>query len=266
MLWLTKLLAHASVPSAPASCRFIKFPRTVQTIKYGYTRDADGQPIPCRTQDGLPVSLSFAFNYRLTTSPQTLAQLYIDYGEMDAVALAYHRTARNVVRSVASRYSAFYFFFDRASIQLDLQGSTNAALASLGASVEQFQLLDVTFPAEFNDARTRQENAVQQIAQATNERAVAVINAQTRVERAAREAALILSNATAEAEASKLRNQAAVATLIARYTAERESYRALKSSLGLSSQELLTYIWLEAQAEGQSSQTLNVQTPPGLAV
>jgi len=188
---------------------FIKFPKTQITIKYANTAGDDGDPISCRTLDGLPITISFAFNYRIRTTAEELAYLYINFGDIDNIDLAYQRTARNVVRVIASRYPAFSFFFDRASIQADLLSKMSTELSTLGANVESLQLLDVSFPTAFNDARTRQESAAQQVVQANNELQVASINTDTKVQRARQEAALIITNANAVSEGALFRNDAA---------------------------------------------------------
>jgi regulator of protease activity HflC (stomatin/prohibitin superfamily) len=230
---------------------FVKYPRVQTTIKYSREAGDDGEPIPCRTADGLPITVAFGFNYRFVLTARELAARFVDFGDADAVDLAYQRAARNVVRVTASRYLASSFFFDRASIQADLSGRMNAALSEIGGVVETLQLLDVGFPPEFNDARTRQESATQQIAQASNELQVAAINAATRVQRAAQEAALILSRARADADAAVLRNDAAVRSLAVRYAAERASYAALKAALNFTTADLLAYVWLDA-AKGRA--------------
>jgi hypothetical protein len=238
------------------SHKFIKYPRTQQTIKYATTRGDDGEPVACRTNDGLPVSISFSFNYRLKSTADELSRLFLVYGEEDKVKQLYGRISRNVIRSVAAEWSTFqYFTSDKTAIQEAMRISLAADVGQEGAVVESFQLLDVTIPATFQEARTRQETANQQISQALNDLSVARINAQSAVQVATQQASLIVSKAQNTAEQMRLSTAAEIQSLAARYEAERASYLNMRASLGLSVREMLTMVWLDAQADAFAQAT-----------
>jgi hypothetical protein len=85
------------------------------TLSTATSAGSDGPAVPCRSADGLPVAINCAFNYRLKLNLDDIQRLYLLYGEMSDVELLYQRIARNVVRTVASKYEAATFFTDARS-------------------------------------------------------------------------------------------------------------------------------------------------------
>jgi hypothetical protein len=102
--------------------------------------------------------------------------------------------AKNWIRTVAANYTAFDFFFnryrcvvgwnlgvvlftarfrDRSTIQSEFQTILNEKLDVLHANVDSLQLLDAELPASFNEARTAQAAAFQDISVAASQATVA---------------------------------------------------------------------------------------------
>lgn len=259
---------------------FITYPRQQQTVMYASTpvtptgggnqvAGSDGPAVACRTNDGLPVLISFAFNYQLIGTGDILTNLYLRYGDNTAVTELYRRIARNVVRTVTGKYSTFDLFTNRAQMQADMQASLNVDISAQGGVVQSFQFLDVGIPANFADARTQQASAVQAVTNAQNQLVVAQITAQTQVQYATQQAQLIVSQATNNASAAIIANNAAIASLTARYTNERAAYRGLRAALNMTTAELLSYIFLDAQAQSlanpEISSIVNLPMPRQLA-
>ena len=139
-------------------------------------------------------------------------------------------------------------------------------LLSLALSaIETFELLNITLPARFQEARTRQETARRAASRAENDLNVAEIDARTQVVTAEREAEVIVLEARQAAQQVRFENAAAIVAVTARRNAEADAYNRLKEQLGLSEAELLTYVWIDAIREAQSkpggAPILNVQLP-----
>lgn len=256
---------------------FVTYPSQQQTIQFStattttgsVTFGPDGPAVACRTNDGLPVSISFAFNFQLKGTADELTRLYMLYGDNSAVQSLYRRISRNVVRTVTGKYGTFDLFSNRAAIQADMQASLNADITATGAIVQSFQFLDVGIPPQLADARTAQQSAVQAVTNAQNQLVVAQITATTQVQYATQQAQLIISQATNNATAARIANQAALASLGARYFAERQSYRNLRAALNMTTRELLTYIFLDAQSQSLNNPAIHsivrVATPQQLS-
>lgn len=242
-------------------------------IAYPSIQQSSAAVYDCRTQDGLPIKITFSFNWQLGQTIDTLKNLYRNYGDIDAVKQLYGRIAGNVVRTVASQYSTFQFFDQLDQISSAMLSSLQGEILQQGGSVASVQLLNVGILPEFQNARTQQQAAVQAVTQAQNELNVAIINAQTLVQRQTLQAQLLVSQAVVSAAALELTNNQAIESLIARYSSQRESYLLLKQTMNLTSSQLLRFIWLDAQLDRERSvnasrlnttTVLRVSVPPAL--
>ena len=134
-----------------------------------------------------------------------------------------------------------------------MQARLNVDLSKEGGIVESFQMLDVGVTTDFNNVRTRQQEALQLVTQANAELNVVSINAQSRVQAAMQTASLIVTQAENSAAAARLSNGASIEALTARYAADRVSYSTLRDALNMTTEELLGLIWLDAQTDGFAS-------------
>ena len=85
---------------------FILFPATQQTIQF-YTSEENA--VTGRTQDGLWISLDVSFQYKLVKD--AIVSLYQNFGE--TYNDVFWQFARDVIRDVASTYTAIEFFNNR---------------------------------------------------------------------------------------------------------------------------------------------------------
>lgn len=223
---------------------FIVYPKTLQSVKF---TEEGGNPIVARTKEGLLATLDISFNYKLQISIGELSQLYLSFGEMDDVQIAYNRIARNWVRVVSAQYTAREFFFNRSQIQSDMQRTLDDQLRLAHGQVDNLQFLRLQLPPTVEDAQNRQVTAQEEVDEARNNRDVASIEATTRVTRAKEEASVIVLSAEAAAQQVQFETDAKVDAARRRYAAESESYDLLAKNLGLSPDELLAYIWLDMQ-------------------
>lgn len=137
-------------------------------------------------------------------------------------------------------------------------------LNTLHALVDSFQLLDVQLPPRFAEARVRQLNAVQEKEAAANEKRVAEISAQTRINQTAIEVESILVNASKDANARLISAEADVNQITQRLGAEADGFASIAAQLGLSPDELLEYIYIDALEEGRErGRTVTLRVPRG---
>lgn len=246
--------------------KFFKYPSKLQTVTFSSSSDDQGAPILARTREGLEVSLSVSFNFKIQQNIAAISALYLDFGEMGEVQAIYNRIARNWIRSVAAEYTAFQFFFNRSIIQVDMEETLHVELTKAHASVEQLQLLDIDLPDAFEAARERQSAAFEEIRAAESRASVDRQEAEDSV--AAAERALQVLLLEAESTAVEILNSAnaTAAALESRYRAEQESLKSLADRLGFSQAQLLAFVWNEALNEAQTSKaaTINLNTPSGL--
>lgn len=253
----TKLYTGGTYFLGPAY-HFEKYPTTQETIAYSdsssSTGSLNGPSVPARTSDGLPITVSYSFNYQLRTTYDDILGLYLNYGSADFTDVLYQRISKNVVRTVAGEFPASQFFINKEVVRLQMFNQLSADLGAVSASLSSFNLISVGVPPALSNAIARQQNAAQDVVRAQNDLLTAQINALARVQANQTQAALIVSGAQVAAQKTQQALTQKIASLNARYDAERTSYLALKRSLNMTTDELLRYIWLDAQSEGVASQ------------
>ena len=79
--------------------------------------------------------------------------------------MAYIRESRDVLRTSASRFSAFEYFYNRSSVAAAMQQELTEALSRWHANVEAFQLLEYQLPSSFAIAIENTEVARQEVEQ-----------------------------------------------------------------------------------------------------
>lgn len=238
---------------------FIVYPTTQQSVKF-----QGSEAIQARTRNGLEVSLDVSFNFRLKRSLTDLVELYYDFGEMEEVATVYNRIARNVVRTSASRYDAFAFFFNRTQVETEMTLSLRSQLDKTHGLLDSFQLLDVTLPSRFSEARVKQLNAVQEKEAAANEKRVAQISADTRINQTSIEVEAIIITANKEAQQQRIAAAADINQLQRRTAAEAAGFRKIKDELNLSPVDTLGYVYVDALQEARSNgKPITMRVPAG---
>ena len=141
--------------------------------------DQQFSSLTARTYDGLSVELELSYQYRLEAAAESLASLYRDFG-LD-YEVAYIRESRDVLRTSASRFSAFEYFYNRSSVAAAMQQELTEALSRWHANVEAFQLLEYQLPSSFAIAIENTEVARQEVEQMELQLSVAGIDAATRL-------------------------------------------------------------------------------------
>ena len=86
-----------------------------------------------------------------------------------------------MLRTSASRFSAFEFFYNRSSVAAAMQQELTDALSRWHANVEAFQLLEYQLPTSFALAIENTEVARQEVEQTELQLSVAGIDAATRL-------------------------------------------------------------------------------------
>jgi regulator of protease activity HflC (stomatin/prohibitin superfamily) len=238
---------------------FVVFPTAQQSVRF-----QGSEAISARTLNGLNLFLEVSFNFRLGLSITDLTNLYYSYGEFEEVSTLYNRIARNVVRTVSSEYDAFSFFFNRTLVEARMNVDLASQLDEVNGILDSFQLLDVRLPTRFSDARVRQLNAVQEKEAAANEKRVAEIGAATRINQTNIEVSSILINAEKEAEQKRIAAGADINKLVSRLAAEASGFEQIKTQLGLDSQRMLGYVYVDALQEARKEgKVVKMRVPTG---
>mmetsp|Transcript_45910 Transcript_45910/g.52965 ORF Transcript_45910/g.52965 Transcript_45910/m.52965 type:complete len:318 (+) Transcript_45910:82-1035(+) len=233
---------------------FIKFPTELQQIKF------QGKTVlQSRTKDGLSVHMTISFQYKLKTTLTDLVALFYDWGD-GGYDLAYRRIARAVLRDTAAEYEAYALFYERTQVSDDMISDLSEVLDQIHATVENFQLLDISLPSEFENAIRDTENENINIETLRFQRENVKTEMKGLKDKAVTEKQVIVNSAEAKAEEITQQAQARIQTLENRIDQEIAAYKELQTTLGLTEpRDLNSYVWI--QNVGTVNSLINLGLP-----
>jgi len=215
---------------------FITFPVNCQLIEYtgAYALDA-------WSKEGQLINLDISFFYRLQRD--NLVELYRRYGQgYDAV---FYNIGIVTLKSVTIQYTAVDFFTKRREIGARMKSALRARLLEEFATVDFFNLGTVGVPQEFESkiltkVVTNQQANIAVFTQQVNE-----LLAQILLIQAQGSGAVNYTVAKANADASRVTNNAISLGSRNLRSQEALSYSQLQNALGLTGQKLLAYRWAQ---------------------
>jgi len=253
----TSQLYQGGVTFLGVGHKFITFPKTLQTIEL----DAqNGQSITCRSNDGLNIVLDAKILYQLVITNDALASLYLSFPGGYADPLT--RLARSVILDVCADFTAFEFWGSRQNITIAMANELASAFLDLHATVENFLLANFELPTDFQAALTASDVVQSTISTVTFELSNQRTATETLVLAAQATAKAISVSANATAQAFLLGIDAQMVNVEASVQSEVDSYSTLQSELGFTSDELNTFVWLDALSATLSPMLITVEPPP----
>jgi len=215
---------------------FVVFPRTVQTLPQ--------ESILVRSSDGLPITMDISVQYSLPyNSSQSMRALY-NYFELDYED-SMTELIDGLVRDVAANYSAYQFYENRTQLSTNIAQYLGSFFTRLVITIENFQLVDIEFPDAFNQEIDNTVAAAQQAVNADNERTTALVGLQTL--NGTTLADIDIANLQRATNVFNILNNAnnTANSLLDVFSTEADSLSAVKTTLGLTNDELLAYIYVK---------------------
>jgi len=159
------------------------------------------QSLQCLTYDGIQVVLDITFQYQIIEGE--LHTIFFDFGEEETLRDFIKTTARDSIRDVCATKTAQNFYEERGGIEQAMTAglTSDMALAKAHVVIRLLQLKNVELPILLKNAIEQKQRSEQDIHNALNERAGALINAQTLMETAKVEAETLVIVSIAEATA-----------------------------------------------------------------
>jgi len=234
MNWLTQTL-EAPVHTDPG-IKFVglgnwlvEFPSSFQTMYFTSDRrglqaepdDVDKLfwpvmrgPITARSADGLEMSVSMSFQWRLTS--ENLVGLYEILGD-DLYKDEFVRFARGAVINACSHFAADEYFRSREEITTKITETMRAAFhqpeKGLSITIEDLQLREVEVPYEYDLELAETQEQAQEYLVAAAERVQQIVAKGAEVEVAEQKVKEKVANAEAIAEQIRLQNEATIQQL-----------------------------------------------------
>lgn len=181
-----------------------KYALGIQSRMFLYNRivvTMEFDSVKCLTFDGIEVILAITFQYQLIE--KELLTVLFDYGEEYLLQDFLKVTARDSIRDTCATKTAQNFYEERGGIEQAMFAALvrDVTLAKGHVIIRLLQLKNVDLPIELKTAIQEKQRSEQDIDNAMNERAGALINAQTILETAKVEAQTMIIVAEAEAKA-----------------------------------------------------------------
>jgi len=172
------------------------YPRIAKTIEFTGKRR-----INCLTHDGIQVALDVTFQYQLVKGE--LLDIFYNFGLVYKLEDFLKTTARDSIRDTCATKTAQNFYEQRGAIEQSMTATliSDVSLADAHIVIRALQLKNVELPVELKTAIEEKQRSEQDIDNALNERAGALINAKTKLETAKVEAETLIIIAEAEATA-----------------------------------------------------------------
>ena len=205
---------------SPLWTQIIQFPTFVQTVKW--TRDPnEGHPVNeemgFNSKEGMAIFADVSLSYAI--DPQKVPEFYIKYRVSD-LELFTHGILRDIVRNslneVASTYAVEDIYGEKKAEFLKQVGAMiEQKVAPVGVSVQQFGFIGAPrVPAVIASAITAKAQAIQEAERARNELATTQAEAAKKIAQADGEAKSLVTIATGEAEANRIRQSSLTPQLL----------------------------------------------------
>jgi regulator of protease activity HflC (stomatin/prohibitin superfamily) len=208
------------------------------------------------------VEISVGFYYRLRQSLDSALDLFFTYGD-EEYELAYIRIARDVLRTVIARYTAFQLVYERTLIEPELSSSLAVALDGVHADVENFVLLDIVFPDSFAASITAAQEESLNLEVAENEKQTIEQVAEGEILQAETESQIIVNDAETEANVITLGAEADAIAMDEKISTKLQSYAKIKSGLDMTDKSMVAFQWIDTIEKLSESYSLkiNLETP-----
>ena len=189
----------------PITTKVYEFPTYIQHKEYKKTDDKDNS-FTVNTKDGSEFRVSPILNYSVNAdkAPSIFAKYRRTLPELEEGFL---KTAiYDAFRLATNSYTAEELISNRAAFEVKVRGLLETQIVKEGFIVNQFTS-NLEYPTSFKNAINAKNNAVQQSLMALNQVKTAEAQANIKIATAKGNAEALLTNARAEAESNRLRQQ-----------------------------------------------------------
>jgi regulator of protease activity HflC (stomatin/prohibitin superfamily) len=229
-----KILTQGSYILTPFSYLII-FKRTLQNIELG--------ELQCMSADSVMLKIHVAIQYKL--SRESLIPIILKQFDNNDVYVDFlHALLRSAVLNSCLDFSAIEYYEERTKVDLTMFNNLILEIndINIGASVEYFQLVDITYPPEYQTSLHDKQNIKQELITAENNRKTDIINANTFLKESKINAQINIINAYNVANITTYNAIVQYDIIINKWTTCSTYYLNIVQNLNLSTDDLLNYI------------------------
>lgn len=181
--------------------RFAEYPTEVQTVQFN--------GLNVRSKDGMGLTINVSYQFRIVSSLNGVLSLFDSWGE-GSWKDPLQKIAKSTIRDSCSTFTVVSFVFNRSDVDTKLRADQTTAFTNNNVNLDNFQLLEVTFPTAYSEVITSTQEETIKITEAENAQATKVKEYDGQVAKASKDKTTIANNAQAYATSAKTKYDTAL--------------------------------------------------------
>lgn len=248
---LGKETEYEGLHNGPPGFYFIIFPSVYETMQFN--------DITCLNKDGIIIELDVSYQFK--ANPKHLLSLIKQFVDFDGYKKVLLASGKAAVHDTCAAFTTQGFQTDRGRFQETLREIMRDYCNRFHCELSDLQVNNVKRPNDYENAVKDKEAAKENIKVATNERPRQILQAQTVLEKAYKEAEILINAAKSNVQIlnNKATNEAQALKYL--YDKDLEIYIKVKNSQNLSNEGLISYIGIRAIANAKNDVNLAMQSP-----
>lgn len=234
MQFHTDILSQGVYILAPGDY-LIKFKRTLQGIELG--------DLECLTRDEVMLSIHVSTQFQYIKD-QIIPVILKQFDDDDKYKDFLWASMRSSILGTCLEFTALEYYEERTNVDTkiytDLIANINGK--NMGSTIEFFQLVDIKYPQSYIDILHEKQNVKQDLITAENNRATALINANTALMEAERQAKVNIVNAQNYYDMTVYSAKAQESATTDLWNNRAITYSNVVSDLNLTPQLLIEYV------------------------
>jgi regulator of protease activity HflC (stomatin/prohibitin superfamily) len=214
--------------------------------------------ISCFTLDGLNAVLTLSAQYQLLR--EELVETLNEFGREAAIVKYITAITRDSVRRVCGSFSGEEMFTARGQIESSLLSTLKSDFleASVHAAAGFIQLENIALPIGFENAINDKQVAEQETVKAENERKGRLVEAETELRLADREATIAAIDAEAKASGEVSIARQTAAGISKTWSERATAYKQIMDSMGLSAEDFVRGYLTTIAVQGTAGAVIGV--------
>ena len=231
---------------------FLIYPSNLITIEFSSSKKATSNPLQTRTGDGLSLTLSVSFQYKLIK--EEIPKLY------NLANINFHSTfvriSRDIILKVGGLFNATSYWTEREKIANIMLLEMNKELIKAYANCVSLQVLKIELPKSYEDSIVMTQVEIQKANMRKFEQIAELIRQNTSVIISEAEQKIKVVNASGLAEAYRIKAFANALALNKTVNAEKDVYFKVMEMLKMKQSDLIEYAFLDSVKGKKKSRIL----------
>ncbi len=231
---------------------FLIYPSNLITIEFSSSKSATSSALQTRTGDGLSLTLSISFQYKLIKEKipnlYNLANIYFHS--------TFVRISRDIILKVGGLFNATSYWTEREKISKTMLIELDKELSKAYANCVSLQVIKIELPKSYEDSIVMTQIEIQKANMRKFEQIAELIRQNTSVIISEAEQKIKVVNASGLAEAYRIKAFANALALNKTVNAEKDVYFKVMEMLKMKQSDLIEYAFLDSVKGKKKSRIL----------